>query len=210
MCALESTVVHPRDPDRCAVIRVVKLGRVRWRAGASHYLVVMATVAIIAGCAVGCGRGSATSAGSSTPKAGSQSPACQLLTASQASTLLGRSEAPAPTRVDRFGDSSCAWGSSDSSGGPSLSIFLYHKPQVVDSFRSSLAQPTPPVIRILVDGSPALWRPYPGFGTGTSFVSAASNGAVVAVEAAGDTSSLDSISRTAAGLALTALRSHAH
>jgi hypothetical protein len=33
---------------------------------------------------------------------------------------------------------------------------------------------------------------------------------VVAVEAAGDTSSLDSISRTAAGLALTALRSHAH
>ena len=89
-----------------------------------------------------------------------------------------------------------------------FTIFLYQNAQSVDSFRSSLAHPALHVIKTLVDGSPALWRPSLGFDS-TSFVSVATNDTLVSVQVSGGPSSVDSVARTVAGLAVRALRSHA-
>ncbi len=136
------------------------------------------------------------------------SPACALMTVSKASSILGRAATAVPTRPDANGDSSCLWHPSRSQGGqPSVSVFLYRTTADIHAFTSSLARALPPILKISIDGTPALWRPYSGSGGGTAFFSAATSGALLSVEATGATGGVNGVAKAVMVTALTSLRS---
>jgi hypothetical protein len=165
-------------------------------------------LAIIAGCGSACGGPPSTHvAVSNQSAAASLSPACALMTTSQASSILGQAAWAVPTKPDSLNDSSCMWHPSGSRGIPwSFSIYLYRNTSAVQSFRSNLAHPRPSVLTIKIDGQAALWRPYSG--PGDAFVSTATNHSLLAVEAAGGTSAIDGVAKAAIKSALDSLRLH--
>lgn len=166
-------------------------------------------VIIIVSCASACGSSPTAQPSTATRSvAASVSPACALITASKASSLLGQAATAVPARSDDNGDSSCLWHPSGSHGGQSsVGVFLYRNTTAVQAFTSSLARPQPPILKISIDGTPALWRPYSGSGAGSAFVSAATSDALLSVEATGGTSGVNGVAKATIETALTSLRS---
>jgi hypothetical protein len=203
-------------PAGLGTARRVRLDTSRGRAWPrllrSPRILAVAGITAFVACGSACADSLSTNVPSSKRSAGAfVSPACALMTASQASRILGRPVAAVPTKPDRNGDSSCQWHASVSPGvQSSLSIFLYHNANAVRSFNSNLVSPQTSVLKISIDGSPALWRPYSGPGGGTAFVSAATHESLISVEAAGVTMATDGIAKAAMATALDSLHLHEH
>jgi hypothetical protein len=83
---------------------------------------------------------------------------------------------------------------------------VYHRVSAVQAFKASIGRPQHSVLKISVNGTPALWRPYTSSG-GNAFVSAATNGVLVSVEAEGEAQATDTVAKTAMGIALNSFRS---
>jgi hypothetical protein len=164
-------------------------------------------VTIMVGCASACGSSPTTQPTTAARSAAaSVSPACALITDAKASSILGQAATAVPTRPDGNGDSSCTWHPSGSDGGQSsVGVFLYRTPSAIRSFTSSLVRPQPPILKISIDGTPALWRPYSGSGPGSAFVSAATGVTLVSVEATGGAGGVNGVAKAAIETALTSL-----
>ena len=168
----------------------------------------IASTVIIAGLGSSCGQSSSHVASSNESAAESISPACALMTETRASSLLGGPVVAVPTKPDHNDDSSCLWHSlASNSARPSFSIFLYHNAGAVRSFNSNLSRPQPSVQRISFDGLSALWRPYSGTGPGAAFISTATHGSLLSVEAVGDTTATNGLAKAALSTALGTFRS---
>ena len=159
-------------------------------------------------CLAGCGGSSTTGAGAVSGIGRGASAACDLVTADQATRILGRPTAAAAITAPGQADSACTWRVSGTApGAPSFKVFLYRNAPAVQAFRTSLSAPVAPVARISVDGVPALWRPSTGADSGSAFVSAARGGSLMTVEASAGPAISDRVAKAAAALALRALRS---
>jgi hypothetical protein len=187
------------------------IGNVRGRsrigiAKRSRVTAVISLIIVAGGSA--CGGSPSTPAPSSQDSAAaSVSPACSLMTTAQASSILERAAVVVPVKPIIQDESSCSWHTQASAGRQSINIFLHHSVGAVQAFKSSLARPQNAVRRIAINGTPALWRPYATPG-GNAFVSAATNGSLIAVEAEGGTNAVDRAAKRAMDLALNSVRSH--
>ena len=202
--------VIPAEPATWGLVAVVK-GRSR----AQHLrrrrrILAVASTTMIIGCGA-CGVSPSHVAVSSESAAASGSPACALMTVTRASSVLGRPVVAVPTRSVHNGDSSCLWHSSGPDGlRQTFSIFLYHDANEVRSFSSSLSRPQPSVARISFDGLSTLWRPYSGTGQGAAFISTATLGSLLSVEAVGGSAATNGVAKAALSTALATLRSRGH
>jgi hypothetical protein len=178
----------------------------RWFSTGKAQRVVPGVLAVfMVGWCSACG-GSPSSGTAPESKSASSSPACALVSAPQVAKIVGSSSVAVPTKANLADDSSCLWHASASS--PGLDIYLDRNSSAVHAFRASVAQPPLSVMKISIDGSEALLRPPSDADGGVAFVSAATNDALVSVEATGDMSGLDSAAEAMAKIALTYLRSH--
>jgi hypothetical protein len=200
--------VRPSEDSTSGLVAVAKRRGHARRLPRCRRISAIASTIVIAGFGSSCGQSSPHVASSNESAAESISPACALMTETQASSILGGPIVAVPTKPDHNDDSSCLWHSSESNTArPSFSIFLYHNANAVRSFNSNLSRPQPSVQRISFDGLSALWRPYSGTGPGAAFISTATHGSLLSVEAVGGTTATNSVAKGALSTALHTLRS---
>jgi hypothetical protein len=165
-------------------------------------------VGIVATVATACG----SSPSSTTPplsKAARSNPTCALVTVAEASKVLGHGALELPSHSEPADESACTWHTASSGGHRSFDVFLNDSSAAVQSFMANLSHPQSPVVKTTVSGTAALFRPASDASGGTAYVSAAADGALVSVEAAGGTPSVnDSSAKSIIVLALTKLRAN--